>query len=37
VGGDGERDAVIAFLDDPDDATRAVAVWAHARLGEQDA
>lgn len=37
VGGDGERDAVTAFLDDPDEATREVAGWALARLEERDA
>jgi epoxyqueuosine reductase len=37
VGGDGERDAVSAYLDDPDDATRDVAAWALARLEEGDA
>jgi epoxyqueuosine reductase len=36
VGGDGERDAVIAHLDDPDEATREVAAWALERLDEQD-
>jgi epoxyqueuosine reductase len=35
VGGDGERDAVAGHLDDPDDATRAVAGWALARLEER--
>jgi epoxyqueuosine reductase len=37
VGGDGERDAVAAFLDDPDETTRELAAWARARLGERDA
>ena len=37
VGGDGERDAVRAYLDDPDEATREVAAWALARLEERDA
>ena len=37
VGGDGERDAVSAYLDDPDEATRDVAAWAIARLEERDA
>jgi len=37
VGGDGEREAVSAYLDDPDDATREVAAWALARLEERDA
>jgi epoxyqueuosine reductase len=37
VGGDGERDAVSAYLDDPDEATRDVAGWALARMGERDA
>jgi HEAT repeat protein len=37
VGGDGERDAVSSYLDDPDEATREVAVWALARLKEPDA
>ena len=36
VGGDGERNAVTACLDDPDDATREVAAWALARLEERD-
>ena len=36
VGGDGERDAVTAYLDDPDEATREVAAWALARLEERD-
>jgi epoxyqueuosine reductase len=37
VGGDGERDAVTAYLDDPDDATREVAAWSLARMEERDA
>jgi epoxyqueuosine reductase len=37
VGGDGERDAVAAYLDDPDEATREIAAWALARLDERDA
>ena len=37
VGGDGERDAVTACLDDPDGPTREVAAWALARLEERDA
>ena len=37
VGGDGERDAVTACLDDPDDATRDLAAWALARLEQRDA
>ena len=37
VGGDGERDAVAAHLDDPDETTRELAAWALARLGERDA
>jgi len=37
VGGDGERDAVTAFLDDPDDATRDLAAWALERLEQRDA
>jgi epoxyqueuosine reductase len=37
VGGDGERDAVTGYLDDPDEATREVAAWALARLEERDA
>jgi epoxyqueuosine reductase len=36
VGGDGERDAVSACLDDPDGATRELAAWALARLAERD-
>ena len=37
VGGDGERDAVTALLDDPDETTRELAVWALARIEERDA
>ena len=37
VGGDGERDAVTALLDDPDETTRELAVWALARIEEKDA
>jgi epoxyqueuosine reductase len=37
VGGDGERDAVAACLDDSDDTTREVAAWALAQLGARDA
>ncbi len=37
VGGDGERDAVTAFLDDPDESMRELAAWALARLEERDA
>ncbi|HKS77768.1 MAG TPA: tRNA epoxyqueuosine(34) reductase QueG [Gaiellaceae bacterium] len=37
VGGDGERDAVTAFLDDPDETTREVAAWALARMEARDA
>jgi epoxyqueuosine reductase len=37
VGGDGERDAVGAFLDDPDESTRELADWALARIEERDA
>jgi len=36
VGGDGERDAVSARLDDPDETTRELAAWALARM-ERDA
>jgi epoxyqueuosine reductase len=35
VGGDGERDAVSAHLDDPDETTRELAAWALERLGER--
>jgi epoxyqueuosine reductase len=37
VGGDAERNAVIAHLDDPDVTTREVAAWALARMDECDA
>ncbi|HJU37831.1 MAG TPA: tRNA epoxyqueuosine(34) reductase QueG [Gaiellaceae bacterium] len=37
VGGDGERDAVTACLDDPDDTTRELAAWALARLEQRGA
>jgi epoxyqueuosine reductase len=37
VGGDGERDAVRACLDDPDEPTAELAAWALARLEERDA
>ena len=37
VGGDGERDAVSAYLEDPDEATRELAAWVLARLEERDA
>jgi epoxyqueuosine reductase len=37
VGGDGERDAVGAFLDDPDESTRDLAAWTLARIEERDA
>jgi epoxyqueuosine reductase len=37
VGGDGERDAVSAYLDDPDETTRELAAWALARLEERNA
>ena len=37
VGGDGERDAVTAYLDDPDGATRELAAWALKRLEERGA
>jgi epoxyqueuosine reductase len=36
TGGDAERDAVTAFLDDPDEPTREVASWALTRLEERD-
>src|SRR6478672_6854248 len=32
VGGDGERDAVSAHLDDPDETTRELAAWSLARM-----
>ncbi len=35
VGGDGERDAVSAYLDDPDSRTRELAAWAATRLEER--
>ena len=37
VGGDGERDAVTAYLDDPDGATRELAAWALKRLEKRGA
>jgi epoxyqueuosine reductase len=37
VGGDGERGAVSAYLDDPDEATRELAAWSLARMEERDA
>jgi epoxyqueuosine reductase len=37
VGGDGERNAVAACLDDPDETTREVAAWALARMEERNA
>ena len=37
VGGDGEREAVIPLLDEPDPATRELAAWALARMEERDA
>jgi epoxyqueuosine reductase len=37
VGGDGERDAVTAFLEDPDETTRELAAWALARMEARDA
>jgi epoxyqueuosine reductase len=37
VGGDGERDAVHAHLDDPDETTRELAAWSLARMEERDA
>jgi len=36
AGGGGERDAVSAYLDDPDETTREVAAWALARMDERD-
>jgi epoxyqueuosine reductase len=36
AGGDGERDAVSVYLDDPDATTREVAAWALARMDERD-
>jgi hypothetical protein len=35
VGADGERNAVAACLDDPDEETREVAAWALARLEDR--
>jgi epoxyqueuosine reductase len=37
VGGDGERDAVAACLDAPDETTRELAAWALARMVERNA
>jgi epoxyqueuosine reductase len=37
VGGDGERDAVSAHLDDPDEKTRELAAWSLARMEERGA
>jgi epoxyqueuosine reductase len=37
VGGDAERDAVTAFLDDGDEPTREVAAWALRRMDERNA
>jgi epoxyqueuosine reductase len=37
VGGDGERDAVSACLDDPDEPTRELAAWALERMEERNA
>ena len=37
VGGDGERDAVSAHLDDPDETTRELAAWSLARMEVRDA
>jgi epoxyqueuosine reductase len=37
VGGDGERDAVAAFLDDPDEVTHELAAWALAQMEKRDA
>jgi epoxyqueuosine reductase len=37
VGGNDERSAVTAYLDDPDETTREVAVWALRRMEERDA
>jgi epoxyqueuosine reductase len=36
AGGDGERDAVAAYLDDPDSTTHEVAAWALERMDERD-
>jgi len=35
VGGDGERDVVATYLDDPDETTRELAAWALARIEER--
>ncbi|HJQ73884.1 MAG TPA: tRNA epoxyqueuosine(34) reductase QueG [Gaiellaceae bacterium] len=35
VGGDGERDAVAGYLDDPDEATRELAAWALERIDDR--
>jgi epoxyqueuosine reductase len=37
VGGDGERDAVSAYLDNPDETTRELAGWALEQLEERNA
>jgi len=37
VGGDGERNAVSVYLDDPDETTRELAAWALGRLEERNA
>jgi epoxyqueuosine reductase len=37
TGGDGERNAVTAYLDDPDETTRELAAWALERMEERDA
>jgi epoxyqueuosine reductase len=37
VGGDGERNAVAACLDDSDETTRELAAWALTRMGERNA
>jgi epoxyqueuosine reductase len=37
VGGDGERDAVAALFDDPDESTRELAAWALGRMEDRDA
>jgi epoxyqueuosine reductase len=37
VGGDGERDAVAAYLDDRDETTRELAAWALARMEDRNA
>jgi epoxyqueuosine reductase len=36
AGGDGERDAVSAYLDDPDETTREIAAWALKKMDERD-